>query len=289
MEIKTPAKINPYLRILGRMGDGTHQVDLALVCISLYDELELLRTSNGGIELTVESAQPLGTVEDNLVFRAAREFARLAGGPLHVRIHLQKNIPAGAGLGGGSGNAAGTLLALNAMHGQPLDRAQLEDAALKLGADVPFFLSPVPRRAVGRGEILSPLQNFPRLLLLLVKPPFSISTGEAYRGVTGYSQEAQPPVMTNFREVVEALHNQFEAHLLARHPELGWAKARLLDRGAAGALLSGSGSAIFGVFEHEEARVAAVERLSLGPGWQVFSCETLSTHSYLPGDHFPPA
>ena len=270
------------------MDDGTHQVDLALVCISLYDELELHRASSGGIELTVDSAQPLGPVEDNLVRRAADAFAQLAGGPLNVRIHLQKFIPAGAGLGGGSGNAAGTLLALNAMHGQPLDRAQLEDAAQKLGADVPFFLSPRPRRAEGRGERLSPLQIFPRLLLLLASPPFSISTGEAYRGVTNFSGEAPAPVMTTFREVVEALHNQFESHLLAAHPELGRAKARLLDCGAAGALLSGSGSAIFSVFEHEEGRAAAAEQLSLGSGWQVFSCETLTTHSYLPGDQAQP-
>ena len=288
MEIKTPAKINPYLRILRRRVDGDHEVDLALVSISLYDELEFHRVSRGGVDLTVDSAQPLGPAKDNLVRRAADIFEQLSGGPLNVRIHLRKFIPAGAGLGGGSGNAAGTLLALNAMLGQPLDRGQLVSAAQKLGADVPFFLSPSPHRAQGRGERLSPLRNFPRLPLLLVKPPFSISTGEAYRGVTRYSREARAPAMTTLREVVEALDNQFEDHLFTAHPELGQAKSRLLECGAAGALLSGSGSALFGVFEHEESRAAAAGQLSLGAGWQVYFCETLSAHSYLPGTEAGP-
>ena len=283
MQIKSPAKINPYLRILRRMDDGTHEIDLALVSISLYDELEIRRMRRAGIALTVESAQPLGRVEDNLVHRAAQAFERLIGNVLDVRIHLIKHIPAGAGLGGGSGDAAATLIALNAMYGRPLTCEMLTEAARGLGADVPFFLDPAPCRAQGRGERLSKLVRFPALAILVVQPPFSISTREAYRGVTSYSPAGRPPAMSNLREVLEGMENQFEASLFSAHPELGHARTNLLDAGAAGALLSGSGSALFGVFADITTRDRAAEKLRLAPGWRVFSCETLAGHDYLNG------
>lgn len=215
MWIKTPAKINPYLRILRRLENGAHEVDLALVAISLYDDLEFLPASSGGISLSVESTEPLGAVEDNLVFRAARAFENLAGGPLHIQIHLHKHIPAGAGLGGGSGNAAGTLVALNEMHGLPLKGEALAGAARQLGADVPYFLDPTPQRGLGLGDVLSPLGRFPVLPLIVVRPPFSVSTGEAYRSVTDYSAGGEPPPMTTLTEVLAGLENQFEPTLFA--------------------------------------------------------------------------
>lgn len=282
MQIKTPAKVNPYLRILRRLENGAHEVDLALVAVSLYDDLEFQAASGGGISLSVESSGPLGPVEDNLVFRAAKAFEKLTNKTLHIQIHLRKNIPAGAGLGGGSGNAAGTLVALNAMHGLPLTGKALAGAARQLGADVPYFLDPTPHRGQGLGDLLSPLHRFPRLPLIVVQPPFSVSTGEAYRSVTDYSPGGEPPPMTTLPEVLAGLENQFEAPLFAKYPEIKEAKSQLLNCGASGALLSGSGSALFAVFQDETMRAGAAERLELDPSWQVFFCETLARHTYLP-------
>ncbi len=256
---------------------------MTLVPISIYDELEFRVSTVGGISLVVDAPEPLGAPEDNLAYRAAAAFQERARLTLALQIHLRKRIPAGAGLGGGSGNAAGTLLALNAMHGHPLQNAELDQLALQLGADVPFFLNPVPSHATGRGERLSPLSAFPRLALVVVKPPLSISTRAAYEGVTRFSTNRAAPPLATLPQVLGAMENQFEASLFKAHPHLAEVKRRLLEAGAAGALLSGSGAALFGVFEDEAARDDAAAGLARESSWQVFSCETLTRHTYLPG------
>lgn len=282
MQIKTPSKINPYLRLRSRREDGYHEVEMTLVPISIYDELEFRVSTAGGISLVVEAPEPLGAPEDNLVYRAAAAFQARAGLSFALQIHLRKRIPAGAGLGGGSGNAAGTLLALNAMHDHPLQSAELDELALQLGADVPFFLNPVPSHATGLGERLSPLPAFPRLALVVVKPSLSISTHAAYEGVRSFSTNRAVPPLATLPQVLGVMENQFEASLFKAHPHLAEVKRRLLEAGAAGALLAGSGAAIFGVFADDAARDDAAARLAGDSSWQVFSCETLPHHSYLP-------
>ena len=296
MRLRTPAKITVNLRVLGRRKDGFHDVQGVLVPVSLYDTLEIERIADKGLWLEVDSPEDLGAREDNLVWRAVRAFEAAAEIRVDAAIRLTKRIPSGAWLGGGSGNAAATLVACNRLWGEPLAAAELQREAAALGSDVPFFLHPRPARIAGRGERLRELPDFPRLALLVVKPDFAIATGEAYRLLaearrgreSGAPDPAEPlPALTTMDAVVAALHNDFEPVLFARHPELAEIKALLIAAGAKGALLSGTGSALFGLFDPASARASAFAELSRAGlaragRWKVLACESLSGHAYEP-------
>ena len=278
---RTPAKLTPYLRVLRLRKDGFHEVELALVPVTLFDTIEFRPGAGGGLSLETRGLALDCPPEQNLVYRAAAAFGRAAGLDPVLRIILEKRIPAGAGLGGGSGNAAGTLVALNAAAGYPLDERELRHLALELGSDVPFFLAPRPAMARGRGEELEPLERFPSLSFLVVMPPLSISTADAYRMVEPEPAAGPPPELASFREVLRGLRNSFEPALFPRYPELPRVKRALLENGAAGVLLSGSGAALFGLFSDAGARDAAEQRLREFQSWRVFPCDTLQRHSYL--------
>ncbi|MCZ6533403.1 MAG: 4-(cytidine 5'-diphospho)-2-C-methyl-D-erythritol kinase [SAR324 cluster bacterium] len=283
MKIKTPAKITPYLQVLSPRNDGFHEVNIALAPVSIFDELELRPAVRAGIGLEVTGSDAKGAPRENLVYRAALAFQDASGMELALELRLHKNIPSGAGLGGGSGNAAGTLLALNALHGNALDEEQLAELALDLGSDVPFFMRPTPSLARGRGEQLAALPEFPELALLVVKPPFEISTAQAYGMLKDPAADPVTPPMGSLDEVLSALENQFEQPLGTAYPELAEIKFRLLGAGAAGALLSGSGSALFGVFADAARRDSAADLLRGASDLTLFPCRTLRNHAYLPG------
>ena len=278
---RTPAKLTPYLRVLRLREDGFHQVELALVPVTLFDTIEFRPGTRGGLSLETRGLALDCPPEQNLVYRAAVAFGRAAGLDPDLQITLEKTIPPGAGLGGGSGNAAGTLVALNAAAGHLLDERELRRLALELGSDVPFFLAPRPVRARGRGEELEPLERFPAINFLVVMPPLSISTAEAYRIVEPEPAAEPPPKLGSFREVVQGLRNSFEPALFLRYPELARVKAALLENGAVGALLSGSGAALFGLFSDPAARDAAERRLREIQSWRVLPCDVLQHYSYL--------
>lgn len=281
LRLKTPAKITTFLQVLGMRSDGFHEVRIALAPVSLFDRLTLGPRDSPGISLRVESPDPLGVVEDNLVYRAALAFQKKLGRPLAVDFELRKMIPSGAGLGGGSANAAGALLALNAFHQNPLTRENLLEIGLALGSDVPFFLQPRPALAGGRGEALEPLRGFPSFSVLVVKPPFAIATGWAYGQVKSNAGRPGPPALDSLEAVVAGLRNDFEPVLFAHHPELGRIKDALLAHHAAGALLSGSGSAVFGVYATKKRRDDALAALAGEGSWQLLPCEVLAEHRYL--------
>jgi 4-diphosphocytidyl-2-C-methyl-D-erythritol kinase len=218
------------------------------------------------------------------VLRAAQAYEDALGRAISLDIDLVKRIPWGAGLGGGSGNAAATLLALNRLLGDPLRSEQLFELALKLGSDVPFFLDPRPQRARGRGEKLTGLPDFPRAELILVKPALSIPTQLAYARVNSYRGETTVREPRGFDDLVKVLDNDFERVLFPEHPELQEIKDRLLAAGAAGAGLSGSGSALCGVFRDSESRDGALERFHAEPEWEVHPCATLSRFEYFRPD-----
>jgi 4-diphosphocytidyl-2-C-methyl-D-erythritol kinase len=280
----TPAKITPIVRVLARRDDGFHEVRLALVPVALHDSISWW-PGGTGLELQVESREPLGPTEDNLVYRAALAYQSATGRPLRGRLHLTKRVPTGAGLGGGSANAAGTLAVLNRLDGGPLPEQRLWQLAQELGSDVPFFLQPHPQWAEGRGERLHPIAGFPTLPVLVIKPPFSIATAQAYRAVRPRPDPlpgAPPyPALDTLAAVVAALVNDFEPALFPAHPALSPIKERLLAAGARGALLSGSGSAIFGLFADAPARDRAAAALAQAePAWTVLPCDTLERHAY---------
>ncbi|MGK5091480.1 4-(cytidine 5'-diphospho)-2-C-methyl-D-erythritol kinase [Deltaproteobacteria bacterium TL4] len=279
MQIKTPAKINTQLYILNKREDGFHELYLHMVPVSLFDTLTLTPNAQRGIHFHVEGLNIGGKLEDNLIVRAARLFEQKACVSVHLDIVLDKQIPIGAGLGGGSGNAAGMLVALNRYFGAPFSREELCSMASKLGSDVPFFIKPAPCEIQGRGEIIHLLDPYPHFPLIIVKPSFSIATADAYRHCRPEFRHSFPSIQT-LADLTHNLYNQFEQTLFRDFPELPQIKAELLKNGAVGALTSGSGSAVFGVFETPDLQTrAATELMKKYPG-QSYCCHTLEEHHY---------
>ena len=187
MRRQSPCKVNLLLNILGRRADGFHELETVMQPVNFCDDLTFER-SGSGIQLSCSDAT-LPVDARNLVFRAAANFLAVAKISDGVKIRLEKKIPLAAGLGGGSGNAATTLLALNELFGQPLSLAKLDELAAALGSDIPFFLYGKPALAVGRGEKVQSLENFPALAgraFFLIHPGFGISTPWAYQNLARF-------------------------------------------------------------------------------------------------------
>ena len=285
MKIRTPAKINPQLYILSQCDDGFHELYMHMVPVSLFDTLSFSQNNKQELKFRVNGASFSATPEENLVVRAIRSFEKAGGITASLDVVLEKTIPSGAGLGGGSGNTAGTLKVLNHIYRESssaeglLPPETLAELALELGSDVPFFLEPTPSEIRGRGEKINPFQEYPKFYVVIIKPPLSIPTPESYNN-------CQPEVHTTFPEVKSFddiknhLYNQFETSLLAQYPVLSELKSLLLQNGAFGALVSGSGSAVFGVFNNKKQQYHAFINLSCLHIGKIFSCETLATHRY---------
>jgi 4-diphosphocytidyl-2-C-methyl-D-erythritol kinase len=256
---KSPCKDNLLLNILGKRGDGFHELETVMQPINLCDELSFERTS-GGITLTC-SEPSLPTDSSNLVHRAAAQFLERAGIRDGVKIHLAKHIPMAAGLGGGSGNAATTLLALNELFGAPLATETLHEIAASLGSDIPFFLQSKPALATGRGEKVQPLENFAALdgrAFLLVHPGFGIATAWAYKelahfpaALNGERGRAEKLIAAmnggDLRRASRGFYNSLEAPALEKYPWLAVLQDFLRENGALGAMMSGSGSTTFAI------------------------------------------
>ena len=261
------AKLNLHLRLLARDDSGYHQLETLFCRLDLADELEI-EASGDGVRLSIVGPE-LGPPGQNLVVRAAEAFQRQAGIATGASIHLVKRIPAGAGLGGGSSDAAATLLALNRLYGEPLDATELAQVGIALGSDIPFFLAETALAlAWGRGERLVALEAPPRAHVLLAVPPFAIATADAYRRLdaaraAGYEPVAHLHHLADYRTwptlAARAL-NDFEDVVFPDHPRLPALKAAL-HPDAFLAQLTGSGSAVFGVFHSDSALRAAHERL----------------------------
>jgi 4-diphosphocytidyl-2-C-methyl-D-erythritol kinase len=259
LEKRSPCKVNLLLNILGRRADGFHELETVFHPVALFDTLTVER-GGGAIALTCSDPR-LPTDAGNLVHRAATMFREAAGVSDGMRIHLEKRIPQAAGLGGGSGNAATTLLALNQLFDSPLTPARLHELAARLGSDVPFFLQDRPALATGRGESLEPLAQFPVLrgkAFLLIHPGFGIATAWAYQqlaqfpgALNGHRGRARSLVellqAADFEKAATALYNSLEAPAFAKYPVLALYQEFLRSHGALAALMSGSGSTTFAV------------------------------------------
>lgn len=256
VELESPCKVNFILNILGRRPDGFHELETVLHPVALCDHLSFARAGLG-VQLTCNHPE-LPVDSGNLVFRAAERFLGAAGCNEGVRIHLEKRIPLAAGLGGGSGNAATTLLGLNQLFGQPLAAGELTRVAAELGSDVPFFLQHQPALGVGRGEKITSLPPFPALAgvhLLLIHPGFGVSTPWAYQNLARFPQalRGEPGraqrLIHNLAISVEAaagdFYNSLEAPVLPKFPLLALFQEFLREQGALVVLMSGSGSTTF--------------------------------------------
>ena len=284
-----PAKVNLGLRVVGRRPDGYHELDSLFAPLSggdLVDEVEVELAPTPGVALAVEGADPdVPAGASNLAARAAEAFLaefpdRGAAG---VRIRLRKRIPSGAGLGGGSSDAGAVLRALAGLRPGALPDDALHEIARSLGADVPFFLAPAPARMRGIGEVREPVPALPALWLIVVVPAVSLATAAVYEAHAasagalthpGAAPRIRAPwgAGADFERAALAarLHNDLEAAATALCPAIAELRHLLLEAGAAGAAMSGSGSAVYGVFEEERERDSAFDQLQLPAGTRRF-------------------
>lgn len=282
LEVWTPAKVNLGLRVLGKRPDGYHEVETILQMVGLYDHLVFTPAARGIEIACTHPGVPLG--EENLIRLAwdlLRRRSRIAGG---VRVRLDKQIPVGAGLGGGSSDAAATLLALNRLWGSNLTPEALAEMAGELGSDVPFFLGGPRALGRGRGEILEPLAAPDPLTLILVNPGFSLSTAVVYGRL---NLELTSPVANitlarsllgqrDYQALGKSLVNDLEEVVARAHPVIGEIKEKLTSLGAALALMSGSGPTVFGYFPHFTSARIAYRALNQKPEWTSFQVVTLT-------------
>ena len=265
LTLHAPAKVNLTLIVGARRDDGYHDVSTVMQTVGLYDTLTL----TGGSGLTMTCTDPdLPTDGSNLVLRAAALFCQELHLPVpDLHLHLQKRIPSQAGLGGGSSDAAAVLRAMRTLYAPEVSDAELERMAARLGSDVPFFIRGGTALATGRGERIAPLPPLTAGWFVIVKPPESFPTPAMYRRLDELPPEPHRPAdLTaaleggDVRTVAAALYNSFER---AVPPDSAVRAVRdaLLAQGALGALLSGSGSAVFGLFQRQDAARAAADVL----------------------------
>ncbi len=271
MQFLSPAKVNLHLEILDRREDGYHRIQTLMHRIDLCDRLEI-RQGGVGLRLISEGEGAPGGAE-NLAFRAARLFCEETGIPESFEIRIRKSIPVGAGLGGGSSNAAATLVALNALFQTARDSRSLMGLGARLGADVPFFIYGRPAVARGIGEILTPVRVPAELWFLLLIPSVRISTAWAYRQYDLLAGENKPgtPLPDSFadaRSLARVMRNDLELPAFAHYPEIARMKERLLEEGAQGALMSGSGSVVFGLFGGPDDAGRVERKIPLPLGWK---------------------
>jgi 4-diphosphocytidyl-2-C-methyl-D-erythritol kinase len=282
------AKINLSLRVRGRRADGYHELETVFQTISLCDRLTFELRDDARLELTCD-APDIPCDESNLVYRAALALRERYEARRGARIALEKKIPAGGGLGGGSSNAAVALVGLARLWKIDAGRAALTEIGASLGADVPFFLTGGTALGTGRGTDIHPLPDAPPQQLLLITPQVKVSTAEAYKSLNAHALTKAVPVVNLTVSRVQAeisgslramLWNDFEPVVYRLHPEIERARDALRQAGARGALLSGSGSSVFGLFDNENERDRARASLRAEAGWQVFDCTTLSRSAY---------
>ncbi len=269
--ILAPAKVNLFLRILGRRPDGYHLLDSLMVPISLHDQL-LVRivpqaaTQGADTSITVKSDSPHAPGGPaNLAYRAAALLLRATGRAVTLDIDLRKHIPVGSGLGGGSSDAAAVLLALNRLLGAPCPPEELAQLGAELGADVPFFIYGRPARVGGVGDEVTPVKLGRSWSLVVCSDGSQLSTAEVYSEVDLSLTSGRPLtnialLVSGLQPVSEVLVNDLESAVAKVHPEVLSLKARLIKLGAQGALMTGSGSAVFGIWpDHRLARQAAMK------------------------------
>ena len=280
------AKINLDLRILGTRADGYHDLRTIFQSLALFDTVTVTRR-RGPLAIVCDQ-EDIPTDRRNLVWKAASLLHRVATGkataPQGVSIDLRKRIPAEAGLGGGSADAAMTLLALNKLWKMELDLATLSRIGARLGADIPYFLVGGTSLGLGRGDDIYPLADLPTVHVVILRPGFGVSTADAYLWFDEESRRAtrEPaprPYPAGWPSWAATLRNDLEAPVVRHHPAIARIRQSLLDAGANFAAMSGSGSAVFGLFERAEAARRAANDLAR-PGWLSLHTRTMARREY---------
>lgn len=273
MRIFSPAKINLFLQITGKRPDGYHDLVSLMCCVGLYDTISL----TFGVKKTSVSCCHPDVPEDetNLAFAAASLFLNTLNINQGIKISIEKQIPVGAGLGGGSSNAAAVFLGLNRHYGYPFSPDKLISMGLSIGADVPFFIFRKPAMVTGIGDKLKAYQGLESFKILLVFPGFSISTAKVYKnlnlGLTNCKKKLRS-FLLNEQSFDPRCHlcNDLESTAASMCPGIFTAKEALLRHGALGALMSGSGSTVFGLFSDSDTAFKANRALAENDKWQLY-------------------
>jgi 4-diphosphocytidyl-2-C-methyl-D-erythritol kinase len=282
------AKINLDLRVLGTRADGYHDLRTVFQSLALFDNVTVT-ARRGRFAVTCDEPD-IPTDQRNLVWKAASLLHRVAtgkqSGPRDIAIDLRKRVPSEAGLGGGSSNAAMTLLALNKLWKLDLDLASLTRIGARLGADVPYFLVGGTALGLGRGDDIYPLADMPPVHVVILRPGFGVATSDAY---TWFDEESRPrramkdpaprPVPPGWPAWSATLRNDLEIPVVRHHPAIGRIRQSLVDAGARFAAMSGSGSAVFGLFERADAARRTANDLAR-PGWLSLHTRTLNRREY---------
>lgn len=279
---KAYAKINLSLEITGRREDGYHLLETVMQQISLCDIITAEKTPG---EIQVLCSEPALNGDKNIAYRAADLFLRSRGIKGGVSLSIEKRIPSQAGLGGGSADAAAALLALNEIYGAGMSEQELCTLGAEIGADVPFCISGGTKLCTGIGEVLSDAESMPECEIVIVKPKFSVSTASAYREI-----DKRPPVQRrsaglmcdalakkDLHAVAEALYNDFDEAL--QNDEVVSIKRKMRDFGAFGTLMTGSGSAVYALFQKENPAAEACRKAFLQKYRETFLCHPLKSVS----------
>ena len=282
---KTPAKINLTLDVTGKLENGYHTLSMIMQSIDVCDELSFEKTADETILFSMNKDLPDKIpAEKNLVYKAAKlmkDTFKIDGG---FKIHLTKNIPAAAGLAGGSSDCAATLIGINELCGLGLDIEKLCEIGVKLGADVPFCIRKGTMLAEGIGEILTPLAPLTGIPVLLIKPNISISTPYVYKHLKLNELDYHPDNKAvisyikdnNIKKIAASLSNVLETVTIPENPIIAELKHYLTENGAIGSLMSGSGPTTFGIFENMETAKKAYEKAKADfPEFDVVLCQTM--------------
>jgi len=288
MKIYSPAKINLFLHITGKRPDGYHDLVTLMCCIGLYDTVAL---KIGTPKTVISCSDPLVPQDkSNLAYRAADQFYKyLSRHPEkkneHLEIHIDKRIPVSAGLGGGSSNAAAVLLGLNQYYGHPFTQTELLAMGPSIGADVPFFIFHHPAIASGIGERLEPYPGLQAYHILLVHPGFQVSTAAVYNnldlGLTNCKKKLRKLLLGKQAfKASDHLCNDLETVTVKNYPEIALVKESLMHQGASGALMSGSGPTVFGLFSDAIQARNACEALAQHQNWRLFLADIIFDQEY---------
>lgn len=279
------AKINLDLRVLGTRPDGYHDLRTIFQSLALFDKVTVTRR-RGPLQIVCDQ-EDIPTDRRNLVWKAASLLHRVATGkttePQGVSIDLRKRIPMEAGLGGGSADAAMTLLALNKLWRLKFDLAMLTRIGARLGADVPYFLVGGTALGLGRGDDIYPLADLPTVHVVILRPGFGVATADAYQWFDEEPRRTREPAprphAAGWPSWAATLRNDLEVPVVRHHPAIARIRQSLLDAGANYAAMSGSGSAVFGLFERADAARRTANDLAR-PGWLSLHTRTMSRREY---------
>ena len=280
------AKINWFLRVLGKRADGYHELCTLFQMVSLHDTLRFAESDI--LELTCDIPS-VPTDDRNLIIKAAKALRETSGTKRGAKIHLEKRIPSPGGLGGGSSNAAVALIGLARVWQLDIEMFELHKIAAGLGSDVPFFLYGGTALGFGRGEIVESVGDISEPRMLVVTPDVDVSTASAYRRIDAsrLTNEGVESILRVCRFMAKSgdlrdgtLVNDLESSVFSAEPEIARVKEKLLDFGAVNTAMSGSGASVFAIFDKEETRQAALEALEIESYWRRFAVATVTREEY---------